>query len=79
MNIEWTQAEIRSEYYYGNTNSRFSIQIGQSTNAEKYVWMIFHDDLYFCICGDEADTLDEAKEQSLHWLNTNAKPHATNS
>lgn len=78
MSIEWTQTKARYEYYYGSTGTRFSAQIGQSTNVGKYAWMIFHDDFRYCVFGGEADTLDDAKRQSSDWIDANAKPHTTN-
>jgi hypothetical protein len=77
MSIEWTQTKARYEYYYGSTDTRFS-EIGHSTNASKYAWMIFHDDFRYCVFGAEADTLDDAKRHSSDWLDANAKPHTTN-
>ena len=73
MTIEWTKAERRYEYYYGKTETRFSAQIGVSTNAGKYVWTIFHEDFRYCVHGGEADSVAVAQSQAAEWLDTNAK------
>lgn len=78
MNIDWLKAKGRDEYHYGSTDTRFSAQIGQSSNVGKYAWMIFHDDFRSCVFGGEAESLDAAKRDSSDWLDANAKTHATN-
>jgi hypothetical protein len=73
MTIEWTKVEATYEYYYGTTETRFSAQIGVSTNAGKYAWCIFHEDFRYCVHGGESDTVADAKSQAAEWLDANAK------
>ena len=76
MKIQWEKSKAKYEYHYGETDSRFSAQIGQSTVKEKLAWMIFHQDFKYCIFGDTANTLTEAKLAVEKWLKENAKIRA---
>jgi hypothetical protein len=73
MTIEWKKSEGRGEYNYGSTETRFSVQIGLSTNQPKYVCTIFHEDFRYAVYGEEAESLDEAKNRASEWLKANAK------
>jgi len=69
MKVVWRTSVGRSEYYYGDiAGSKVSSQIGRSTNAGKYVWMMFHEDIKYSIAGEEAGTLEEAKLQVQEWV-----------
>lgn len=73
MTIEWTKADEQHEYYYGQTQTRFSAQIGDSTNSGMFVWTIFHDDFRYCVHGDESTSLKDAQQQAAQWLDANAQ------
>ena len=69
MQIQWQRADGRSEYYYGTIDgSPVSSQIGQSTNAGRYVWNMFHADIKCTIYGEESETLDAAKQAAQQWV-----------
>jgi len=68
MEITWTKSEEKYEYYYGTTNSKFSAQIGCSTEPGEYVWMIFHADSNVCQYGDSETSIEKAKQAVCKWL-----------
>jgi len=71
IKITWEKTD--TEYYYGQTGIGFSIQIGLSTQAGKFMWMIFKDDVKECIFGDSANTIEEAKQAAETWLQEHSK------
>ncbi len=71
MIIEWEKAKRKYDYYYGKTGSKFSAQIGKSTEKGKFIWTISHDDFKYCIHGDSTDTIEQAKEEAENWLKEN--------
>jgi len=68
MEITWKKSERKYEYYYGNTDSKFSAQVGCSTTPGEYIWMIFHADSNLCQYGDNATTVEKAKCAVSKWL-----------
>lgn len=74
LTIVWKKEPTKYDYWYGATHTRFSVQIGQSTNAGKYVWMIFHQDFCGAVWLQEADTPEQAQAEAQRWLSANAKP-----
>ena len=71
--LEWLQQSEKDDYWYGNTQTRFSAQIGKSMNAGLYMWMIFHEDFCYSIHGEEVTSVKEAKVQAQAWIGANAK------
>lgn len=47
MSIEWRQQSGAPQYWHGMTPSRFSFQIGVSTNRGRYVALVFHADFRY--------------------------------
>jgi predicted RNase H-like HicB family nuclease len=72
MNISWQKTKDSYEYYYGKTETRFSAQIGVSTEPGKCCWMIFHSDFKYCVFGDSTNNVEEAKEEIQKWLNAHS-------
>ena len=72
--LEWLQSSEKDDYWYGTTATRFSAQIGKSTNVGLYVWMIFHEDFCYSIHGEEVGSVKEAQVQAQAWIGANAKP-----
>jgi hypothetical protein len=73
--LAWRLASEKDDYWHGVTQTRFSAQIGKSTNTGLYMWMIFHDDFRFAIHGEEVPSVREARFQAQAWLEANAKPN----
>jgi len=73
MKISWKKTKEKYEYYYGKTDTKFSAQIGQSTEKGKFIWTIFHDDFKYCVYGESTNTIKEAKEKTQNWLKENCK------
>jgi hypothetical protein len=78
MKIDWTKADRHYEYYYGKTDSRFTAQVGLSTNAGKYVWTIFHEDFRYCVYGGESGSVADAQRMAVEWLENNLSMSAMN-
>ena len=74
--LEWSQTSARYVYWYGATRTRFSAQIGHSTNPGLFVWMIFQTDFRGTVWGGEVATEGEAKAGAQEWLEVQAKPPA---
>lgn len=74
LTLESERAAGKSFYFYGATGSRFSAQIGESTNAGLFVWTIFHSDFKFAVYGGEVSSADQAKSAAQDWLDFHAKP-----
>jgi hypothetical protein len=74
MTLHWRQQSEKNDYWYGTTGTRFSAQIGKSTNAGLYMWMIFHEDFCYSIYGEEVASVKAAMAQAQAWLDANAKP-----
>ena len=74
LTLAWRQESEKDDYWYGVTRSRFSAQVGKSTNAGLYMWMICHEDFRSVIHGEEARSVKEARVQAQAWLVSNAKP-----
>ena len=74
LKLDWRQQSEKDDYWYGDTGSRFSAQIGKSTDAGLYMWTIFHDDFCYSIHGEEFDSVKEAMVQAQAWIGANAKP-----
>ena len=74
MVLDWRQQSEKDDYWYGDTGTRFSAQIGKSTNVGLYMWMVFHEDFCYSIHGEEVTSVKEAKVQAQPWIGANAKP-----
>jgi hypothetical protein len=69
MLIDWRRDSGKSEYYYGEIpSSKVTAQIGRSTNAGRYIWTIFHEDIGCAIVGSEEPSLEEAKVKAQEWV-----------
>ncbi|MDB4967294.1 MAG: hypothetical protein JWN44_2983 [Myxococcales bacterium] len=75
MLIRWRSAERKYTYYYGDTDTRFSVQIGDATGGG-FAWLVFHTDFKGCFQGGVAETVEAAKAAAQEYLDTyaNAKP-----
>jgi hypothetical protein len=73
VSIEWRQEPTPYVYWYGTTPTRFSFQIGESTNRGRFMALVFHDDFRFCVRGEETDSVQEAKDFCARWIAENAK------
>jgi hypothetical protein len=74
LDLEWSLAERNYVYWYDKTKTRFSSQIGASTTAGLFTWMIFHEDFVGAVHGEEVDTVEAGKKQAQEWLYSFAKP-----
>ena len=61
MNISWTKAERKYQYWYGNTDSSFSFQIGEGAPKPMLTWMVFHSDFTGSFHGGQAETIEDAQ------------------
>jgi hypothetical protein len=69
MTITWRRADGASDYFFGAIEgSKVTAQIGNSTNAGRYVWSVFHDDIGCAIFGGEEASLEGAKQQAQAWV-----------
>ncbi len=74
MLIEWEKAETWYPYYYGTTCSKFSVQIGLSTEPNgHYAWLIFHEASLFCQWSGTEPSVEAAKAAAAHWLSENTE------
>jgi hypothetical protein len=73
VEIDWRQQPEKYVYWYGSTPSRFSFQIGHSSNAGRFMALVFHADFRYCVAGEEVHSVDEAKQFCARWLADNAK------
>lgn len=73
IEVSWKKDEGKSEYYHGTTNTKFSAQIGKSTEPNEFVWMIFHEESKICQDGGSSESVENAMELASTWLSENQK------
>ena len=72
MNIDWKKNSYQENILWGNTASKFKVQVAPSTEGG-VVWVIFHDDSNFAQWGDVEDSVDKAKKTASKWLKDNSE------
>ena len=74
LDLECTSPKSDYVYWYGKTKTRFSSQIGESTTAGLFMWIIFHEDFVGAVHGEEVATVEAGKIKAQEWLYSFAKP-----
>jgi hypothetical protein len=74
MALIHTSSNEKDDYHYFSTDRVVTVQIGKSTNADKYVWVIFHPDIKCAIWGGETNSLEAAKDEAEQWILQWVKP-----
>lgn len=71
--LTWEPAPGKSLYLHGRSGSRFSAQVGNSTDGG-FAWMIFHAEMRHVLWGGSAPTVQAAQGAAQEWLYQNARP-----
>ena len=73
LQIVWRQEPTSYPYFYGETSSRYSAQIGVASEGG-FAWVIFDSKVRGAIWGGTTSTVEEAKSAAQQWLYQFARP-----